>query len=183
MQTYDYRGAQDKIAEHHSALMQATSADGDDKYLNQDAAIKHITGVGIEPSKLLLGLPAFGKKFRLTSDLHDLGSPATCVGSVPYTELCRNMMSGWQRVFLDDRQVPIMIKGDEVIGYDDLQSLELKVRAHLLTDSSCYRLVQRSITPRNNVSVESSFIRSTSTIVQVNRATKANFRWSPWSNV
>ena len=53
------------------------------------------------------------------------------------------MMSGWQRVFLDDRQVPIMIKGlllstslssivrflsgDEVIGYDDLQSMELKV--------------------------------------------------------
>ena len=87
VQTYDYRGAQDKVAEHHSALMQATSADGDDKYLNQDAAIKHITGVGIEPSKLLLGLPAFGKKFRLTSDLHDLGSPATCVGSVPYTEV------------------------------------------------------------------------------------------------
>ena len=53
-------------------------------------------------------------------------------------------MSGWQRVFLDDRKVPIMIKGtlllgkvfliynfcsigDEVIGYDDLQSMELKV--------------------------------------------------------
>jgi hypothetical protein len=42
---------------------------------------------GIEPSKILVGLPAFGKKFRLTSDLHDLGSPATCVGSVPYTEV------------------------------------------------------------------------------------------------
>ncbi|CAF4156464.1 unnamed protein product, partial [Rotaria magnacalcarata] len=41
--------------------------------------------------------------------------------------LCRNMMSGWQRVFLDDRKVPIMIKGDEVIGYDDLQSMELKI--------------------------------------------------------
>jgi len=57
-------------------------------------------------------------------------------------------MSGWQRVFLDDRKVPIMIKGielirfyflffcenkyflgDEVIGYDDLQSMELKVRS------------------------------------------------------
>ncbi|CAF4168990.1 unnamed protein product [Adineta steineri] len=37
------------------------------------------------------------------------------------------MMSGWQRVFLDDRKVPIMIKGDEVIGYDDLQSMELKI--------------------------------------------------------
>lgn len=43
--------------------------------------------LGIEPSKLLVGLPAFGKKFRLTSDLHDLGSPATFVGSVPYTEV------------------------------------------------------------------------------------------------
>jgi len=46
---------------------------------------------------------------------------------VPYTELCNNIQSGWQRVFLDDRKVPIMIKGDEVIGYDDLSSLELKI--------------------------------------------------------
>ncbi|CAF1155653.1 unnamed protein product [Adineta steineri] len=127
VQTFDYRGSRDKIAEHHSPLMQATSAEGDDKDLNQDSVIKYLTNAGIEPSKLLVGLPAFGKKFRLTSDLHDLGSPATCVGSVPYTELCRNMMSGWQRVFLDDRKVPIMIKGDEVIGYDDLQSMELKI--------------------------------------------------------
>lgn len=35
VQTYDYRGSQDKIAEHHSALMTATSAEGDDKFLNQ----------------------------------------------------------------------------------------------------------------------------------------------------
>lgn len=45
---------------------------------------------GIEPSKLTLGLPAFGKKFRLTGDLHDLGSPATSVGSVPFTEVNEN---------------------------------------------------------------------------------------------
>ncbi|CAF3301864.1 unnamed protein product [Rotaria socialis] len=127
IQTYDYRGSRDKIAEHHSSLMQAINAESNEKDLNQDSAIKYIVNTGIEPSKLLVGLPAFGKKFRLTSDLHDLGSPATFVGSVPYTELCRNMMSGWQRVFLDDRKVPIMIKGDEVIGYDDLQSMELKI--------------------------------------------------------
>lgn len=47
---------------------------------------------GIEPSKLSLGLPTFGKKFRLTSDLHDLGSPATSVGSVPYTEVRKALM-------------------------------------------------------------------------------------------
>jgi len=35
VQTFDYRGSRDKIAEHHSALMQATNADGDDKDLNQ----------------------------------------------------------------------------------------------------------------------------------------------------
>jgi len=45
-------------------------------------------------------------------------------------------MSGWQRVFLDDRKVPIMIKGDEVIGYDDLQSMELKVRQNLRKKTS-----------------------------------------------
>ncbi|CAF1348435.1 unnamed protein product [Adineta ricciae] len=127
VQTYDYRGSRDKIAEHHSPLMPATHVEGRDKDLNQYTGIKYLMSNGVEPSKILVGLPAFGKKFRLTSDLHDLGSPATFVGSVPYTELCRNMMSGWQRVFLDDRKVPIMIKGDEVIGYDDLQSMELKI--------------------------------------------------------
>ncbi len=55
--------------------------------LKQDSAIKYILSTGIEPSKLTLGLPTFGKKFRLTSDVHDLGSPATSVGSVPHTEV------------------------------------------------------------------------------------------------
>jgi chitinase len=92
VQTYDYRGSRDKIAEHHSSLMQATSAEGDDKYLNQDSVIKYMVNTGIEPSKLLVGIPAFGKKFRLTSDLHDLGSPATSVGSVPYTEVRNELL-------------------------------------------------------------------------------------------
>ncbi|CAF0798949.1 unnamed protein product [Rotaria sordida] len=127
VQTYDYRGSRDKIAEHHSALMQAANAQDDEKDLNQDSAIKYIVNSGVEPSKLTLGLPAFGKKFRFTSDSRDIGSSATSVGSVAYTELCRNTMSGWQRVFLDDRKVPIMTKGDEFIGFDDLQSMELKI--------------------------------------------------------
>ena len=35
VQTYDYRGSRDKIAEHHSPLMAATHAEGRDKDLNQ----------------------------------------------------------------------------------------------------------------------------------------------------
>ena len=35
VQTYDYRGSRDKVAEHHSALMPAASATDDDKDLNQ----------------------------------------------------------------------------------------------------------------------------------------------------
>lgn len=58
--------------------------------------IKYMINLGIEPSKLLVGLPAFGKKFRLTSDLHDLGSPATFVGSVPYTEV-RKIDFHWRK--------------------------------------------------------------------------------------
>ncbi|CAF3379172.1 unnamed protein product [Rotaria sp. Silwood1] len=87
VQTYDYRGSRDKIAEHHSALMQAANAEDDEKDLNQDSAIKYIVNSGIEPSKLSLGLPAFGKKFRFTSDSRDIGSSATSVGSVAYTEI------------------------------------------------------------------------------------------------
>jgi len=45
--------------------MQATNANDDDKYLNQDSAIKYIINTGIEPSKLTLGLPTFGKKISL----------------------------------------------------------------------------------------------------------------------
>ncbi|CAF4468911.1 unnamed protein product [Rotaria socialis] len=127
VQTYDYRGSHDKIADHHSPLMEAKNAEDNDKDLNQNSAIKFIVSTGVVPSKLSLGLAAYGKKFRFTSDSRDMGSAATCVGSVPYIELCRNIASGWQRIFLDDRKVPIMMKGDEVIGYDDLQSMELKI--------------------------------------------------------
>ncbi|CAF0807539.1 unnamed protein product [Didymodactylos carnosus] len=128
IQGFDYRGSQDKIAEHPSSLYSATTHSGADLDLNQAASIRYlVSSNNVQPSKLLLGLPVFGKKFRLTSDLHDIGSPANCLQSASYTELCRNLVSGWQHVWLDDRKVPIMIKGDEVIGYDDPKSIALKV--------------------------------------------------------
>ncbi|CAF4860720.1 unnamed protein product [Rotaria socialis] len=87
VQTYDYRGSHDKIADHHSPLMEAKNAEDNDKDLNQNSAIKFIVSTGVVPSKLSLGLAAYGKKFRFTSDSRDMGSAATCVGSVPYIEI------------------------------------------------------------------------------------------------
>lgn len=45
---------------------------------------------------------------------------------MPYNEICYNINT-WQRYWLDSQKVPYAVKGNQWIGYDDLQSLPFKL--------------------------------------------------------
>lgn len=44
-----------------------------------------------------------------------------------YYEVCQNLNSGWTRIWNSENQVPYAFSGNQWIGYDDMQSLKLKV--------------------------------------------------------
>jgi chitinase len=39
-----------------------------------------------------------------------------------------NLAAGWTRVWNDEQKVPYAYHGDQWVGYDDLQSIEIKVK-------------------------------------------------------
>jgi chitinase len=41
--------------------------------------------------------------------------------------ICDNLANGWTRGWNDEQKVPYVYKGDQWVGYDDFESLEIKV--------------------------------------------------------
>jgi GH18 family chitinase len=59
------------------------------------------------------------------------GGPAKFGDSVSFKQLCSNLVDKkWKRVWLDDQKVPFMFNGNTFIGYDDTESIQVKV--HIL---------------------------------------------------
>ena len=84
---------------------------------------------------MILGLGTYGRSFTLTDPRrHKLGDPAKGggdegkytgeSGSLAYYEICQ---MGGTRVWDEEQQVPYIYKGDQWVGYDDMQSLKVKV--------------------------------------------------------
>lgn len=44
-----------------------------------------------------------------------------------YYQVCENLANGWTRVWNDEQKVPYAYKGDQWVGYDDLESIQIKV--------------------------------------------------------
>ena len=42
-------------------------------------------------------------------------------------QICHNLANGWKRIWNDEQKVPYAYNGDQWVGYDDLESLEIKV--------------------------------------------------------
>jgi chitinase len=62
-----------------------------------------------------------------------LGSFVPESGFLPYNEICYNEKS-WTRYWQPEQEVPYAVKGNQWVGYDDLQSLEVKMNYILAND-------------------------------------------------
>ncbi|KAJ8962575.1 hypothetical protein NQ318_000968 [Aromia moschata] len=104
-----------------------------------DAAIRGWIERGADPQKLALGLGFYGRSFTLSSSSNTaLGAPTSGAGtSGPYTleagflgynEICEAQLEGgWTTVWDDEQKNPYTYKGDQWIGYDNVESITLKV--------------------------------------------------------
>lgn len=82
-------------------------------------------------------MPTYGRSFTLTNaENNKLGDPASGPGYMgvfvpeggflPYNEICFNINS-WTRHWVDEQKVPYAVKGNQWVGYDDLESIEYKL--------------------------------------------------------
>jgi chitinase len=112
--------------------------------LNVDAAVDYWLSHGCPKEKLILGIPLYGRSFTLANPnnngIGDLAAGPGNIGSfvpeggfLPYNELCYTERS-WTRFWQAEQEVPYAVKNNQWVGYEDLESLEIKMNYILARD-------------------------------------------------
>lgn len=138
----DYHGSWENFTGHYSPLYPRKEEIGTEQLLNADWAINYWLNKGAPASKLVLGLGTYGRVFKLVDpNTNYLGAPAYPpkvkkpisgkytreAGYLSYYEVCTYLSSGWTKKWNDEQLVPIAFKGNDWVGYDDMESIRFKV--------------------------------------------------------
>ncbi|XP_063613152.1 endochitinase-like isoform X2 [Penaeus indicus] len=138
---YDLRGVWNDFADVHSMLYRRPDLDfGILEEINLSDGSLLWEEFGCPRDKLVLGVPFYGRSFTLSDpSQHGLHAPITGTGNpgpilgdptvLVYFEICTTLMNDpeWTREWDNEGLVPYMYKGDQWIGYEDPESLKIKV--------------------------------------------------------
>ncbi|CAN8029345.1 unnamed protein product, partial [Ixodes persulcatus] len=136
---YDFFGAWNNYTGHNSPLRARKGGNDMEQMLNVESGLQFWIDKGANVSKMVLGLPLYGRTFTL-DDPKNTGylAPATQPGHagnytmvdglLGYNEICRLRRSGgWKESRDPNVGAPVIVKADQWIGYDDVESLKKKV--------------------------------------------------------
>ncbi|XP_048467778.1 acidic mammalian chitinase-like [Rhincodon typus] len=139
--TYDFHGVQDNFTGHHSPLHPGSADNKSNSIVSICAKVEHALKYwrdkGAAAEKLLVGFPAFGNTYKLSTSQKDLAVPAFDGGSpgpysgksgfLAYQEICAFLKDASLQ-FINDQMVPYAFKGNEWLGYDDQKSFKTKAQ-------------------------------------------------------
>uniref|UniRef100_A0A0P6JA01 Chitinase-3-like protein 1 n=1 Tax=Heterocephalus glaber TaxID=10181 RepID=A0A0P6JA01_HETGA len=135
--TYDFHGAWRQTTGHHSALFRGELDGKADRFNNVDHAVGYMLLQGAPASKLLMGIPTFGKTYTLASSENGVGAPISGPGlagqftkeegTLAYYEIC-NFLHGATVQRIASQKVPYATKGNQWVGYDDQESVRSKAQ-------------------------------------------------------
>ncbi|XP_049290197.1 chitinase-3-like protein 1 [Anopheles funestus] len=137
LMAYDYNGAWNEFTGHNAPLFAGPSDQNDfQRMLNVDHSVNYWLSQGAPLTKLVLGVPAYGRTFTLSNSASNgLRAPSEGAGLPgPYTEqpgymayheACVHFLpgSGWQRVWEETQRIPYGFLDHQWIGYDDRASI------------------------------------------------------------
>lgn len=137
LMTYDFHGVWRQVTGHHSPLFRGQEDTKSDRFSNVDYAVGYILRLGAPASKLVMGIPTFGKSFTLASSENRVGAPISGPGlpgrftkeegTLAYYEIC-DFLRGAEVQRIPGQQVPFATKGNQWVGYDDPESVKNKVK-------------------------------------------------------
>ncbi|XP_062834574.1 chitotriosidase-1 isoform X2 [Anolis carolinensis] len=125
LMTYDFHGSWDPKTGHVSPLVPDT-----------DDAVNYWKSNGAPSEKIILGIPLYGRSFTLSSSQTGLNAPASGPGTagiytreagfLSYYEIC-TFKEGATTEVIEQQKVPYSFKGNQWVGYDDVNSIKTKV--------------------------------------------------------
>uniref|UniRef100_G1QUJ7 Chitinase 3 like 2 n=2 Tax=Nomascus leucogenys TaxID=61853 RepID=G1QUJ7_NOMLE len=137
--SFDFHGSWEKplITGHNSPLSKGWQDRGPSSYYNVEYAVGYWICKGMPSEKVVMGIPTYGHSFTLASAETTVGAPASGPGAagpitefsgfLAYYEICQ-FLKGAKITRLQDQQVPYAVKGNQWVGYDDVESMETKVQ-------------------------------------------------------
>nr|CAH7763316.1 unnamed protein product [Callosobruchus chinensis] len=141
MLSYDFHSAYEPAVNHHAPLFALEEANeySFDAELNIDYTIQHYIKMGADPSKLVLGIPTYGRSYTLYNpEAHDIESPADGPGTMgeytrengylAYYEICEYIKNdNWEVEQINPNAMgPYAHKGNQWVGYDDIDIVRRK---------------------------------------------------------
>lgn len=136
--TYDLHGTWDNYADHHAPLFKRPFDTGATQNLHSDGALSYWISKGAPASKIIFGIPFYGRNFRLANPSNTqprapiagagmVGPYTKEAGFVAYFEICRWLQEGGWQELQDPAGSPYIVKGDQWIGYDTVESVAVKM--------------------------------------------------------
>ncbi|XP_006888040.1 PREDICTED: chitotriosidase-1 [Elephantulus edwardii] len=137
LMAYDFHGTWGKVTGHNSPLYKRQGESGTAAEANVDFAVQYWLQKGAPANKLVLGMPTYGRTFTLASSSNNgVGAPATGAGTpgpftkegglLAYYEVCSSW-KGAPDLRIQDQKVPYTFKGNQWVGFDDVESFKTKV--------------------------------------------------------
>ncbi|KAL1512586.1 hypothetical protein ABEB36_002155 [Hypothenemus hampei] len=136
--TYDFHGDFDKYIGHHTLLYSAPiDAQYNNSEWNIDDGIKYWLASGMDPAKMNFGIATYARTFTMADSTNPELYAAITGGGVPgpytrsagvlgYNEICE-LYPNRTDIFDDVQMVPHVVIGNQWIGYDNEQSIGIKV--------------------------------------------------------
>ncbi|XP_056279103.1 acidic mammalian chitinase-like isoform X2 [Pseudoliparis swirei] len=135
--TYDFHGAWHPFTGHNSPLYRNSFDQGNNIYGNVNFTLKYWRDQGVPVEKLIMGFATYGRAFRTSSAANGVGAPTSGAASAgPYTreagfwsyyEIC-TFLKGASLHWIDEQSVPYAVKGNEWVGFDNMQSFAIKAQ-------------------------------------------------------
>ncbi|CAF0764782.1 unnamed protein product [Didymodactylos carnosus] len=139
LMTFDFYGPWDDKTGVFAPLYHQSYQTEAETLRNVDGLVKLWISLGVPRSKIIIGIPAYGRSFSLRNGENGLHAPINgpgypgrytkTRGFLAYYEICeKGQAQNWQRVWLESEKSWYMTNSDQWISYEDVDSAALKAQ-------------------------------------------------------